>query len=234
MTTTRRKTPDSTSEPPAGAATLEHLDPATLLMDRNIREARLTKDFVASISAHGVLVPLTAYRTPDGVRVRTGHRRALAAVQAGRPAVPVVVLGDEPDGTEAEIGRLLSQHDENTAREGLTAAEQAGFVQGLLDLGLTAAQVQRRARLSKAEVAAAQAVHASADAAGAAAANPGLILEKAAGIAEFDGSGETVTKLLQAAQAGEGTFRHTLQRARDDRAEQQAREAFAAELTAAG
>ena len=146
MTTTRRKTSEGASEPAAPAAALAHLDPATLLVDRNLREARLTKSFVASIRDHGVLVPLVAYRTPDGVRVRFGHRRALAAVEAGRPTVPVVILGDEPDGAEADIERLLSQHAENTDREGLTAAEQAGFIQDLLDLGLSAAQVQRRAR----------------------------------------------------------------------------------------
>jgi ParB-like nuclease family protein len=66
--------------------TLEMLDPATLLVDLNIREAKLDKDFVASIKDHGVIEPIVAVRTEDGqVRVRHGHRRALGAIEAAQP-----------------------------------------------------------------------------------------------------------------------------------------------------
>jgi len=52
---------------------LEHLDPNDLQID-NIREyANLNKPFLDSIAEHGVLVPLTAIRRPDGVvEVRNG------------------------------------------------------------------------------------------------------------------------------------------------------------------
>ena len=43
------------------------LDPRDLLVDVNIRtDARLDKDFVASIKDFGVLVPITAVRTAGG------------------------------------------------------------------------------------------------------------------------------------------------------------------------
>jgi ParB family transcriptional regulator, chromosome partitioning protein len=63
----------------------------------NIRtDARLDKDFVASIKDFGVLVPVIAVRTAGGdVRVRFGHRRTLAAIQADLGTVPVEIVGDE-------------------------------------------------------------------------------------------------------------------------------------------
>ncbi len=73
---------------------LLQLDPATLLVDVNVRtEAELGKDFLASVAEYGVLVPIVAVQTPQGVRVRYGHRRTLAAVQAGQATVPVYVTG---------------------------------------------------------------------------------------------------------------------------------------------
>src|SRR5688572_63963 len=70
---------------------LVSIDPATLLVDLNIRcDVRLDKDFVASIKELGVLVPVTAVQTSSGeLRVRFGHRRTLAAIEAGLDAVPV-------------------------------------------------------------------------------------------------------------------------------------------------
>jgi ParB family transcriptional regulator, chromosome partitioning protein len=51
----------------------EQLDPRTLLVDVNVRtDLQLDKQFVATIRDHGVLVPIVAIDTPDGVRVRSG------------------------------------------------------------------------------------------------------------------------------------------------------------------
>ena len=82
--------------------TLALLDPETLLVDLNIREARLDRDFLASITDHGVIEPIVAVRTDDGrVRVRHGHRRTLAAVETGKDLMPVFIAADE-DNDEAE------------------------------------------------------------------------------------------------------------------------------------
>ena len=73
---------DADTEASAGQphGTLEHLDPASLQID-NVRGAvDLSKEFLASLRAHGVLVPLTAVRGDDGVvTVRNGQRRTLGA-----------------------------------------------------------------------------------------------------------------------------------------------------------
>jgi ParB family chromosome partitioning protein len=93
------------------AAELAMLDPATLLTDHNIRPPRTDDAFrqlVASIREHGVLVPIVATRDHQGIRVRYGHRRVLAAIEARRTDVPVVVYtGTLTDATAAEIDRIL-------------------------------------------------------------------------------------------------------------------------------
>lgn len=98
--------------------TLELLDPASLLVDLNIREAKLDKEFLASIKDHGVIEPIVAVRTEDGgVRVRHGHRRTLAAIEAAQSTVPVVIVGTE-DNDAAD--RIAKQWHENKHRAGLT------------------------------------------------------------------------------------------------------------------
>ncbi len=76
MVTTTSTTTDTHEE-----GTLEHLDPQHLVLELNVRsDAGLTDDFLASITEHGVLVPIVAVRTPDGTTlVRAGQRRTLAA-----------------------------------------------------------------------------------------------------------------------------------------------------------
>ncbi len=65
------------------SGTLEHLDPTTVLIGENVRDTVvLDPQFVASIAQHGVLQPVTAVRTDDGVEVRDGQRRTLAAREA--------------------------------------------------------------------------------------------------------------------------------------------------------
>lgn len=69
-----------TATPINGATTIDQVDPATLLVDRNVRQdARLDREFLASIRDLGVLVPIVAVRVAEGsLRVRYGHRRTLA------------------------------------------------------------------------------------------------------------------------------------------------------------
>lgn len=211
---------------------VEYLDPAGLLTDANIRlDPRLDKDFLASIKAHGVLVPVIAVRTSDGqVRVRHGHRRALAAVEAG-VLVLVVVTGDEQDGTAGEVERITGQYAENAHRAGLTVGETAGVVRQLLDLGLTAGQVQRRTQIPKADITAADAVTRSQAASKAAAEYP-LTLAQAAVLADFDDDPDALQALLLAASEGPVRFEHAAQQLRDTRALSQALAQARADLEA--
>jgi ParB family chromosome partitioning protein len=85
-----------TTTGPGPSVTRTELDPRSLLVDVNIRtDAQLDKAFIASIKDLGVLVPITAVHTAAGeVRVRFGHRRTLAAMDADLATVPVEIVGD--------------------------------------------------------------------------------------------------------------------------------------------
>jgi ParB/RepB/Spo0J family partition protein len=143
---------DHTTTQPQGEPTAEfaQLGPTILLTGHNIRQVRADDAFrqlVASIREHGVLVPIVATRDHQGVRVRYGHRRALAAVQAGRASVPVVVYtGTLTDATTAEIDRILGRHAENTHREGLTTGETIAAFGQLAALGQTPDRIARRSK----------------------------------------------------------------------------------------
>lgn len=219
--------------PDTAEAVLEYLDPGTLLVDLNIREADVTPGFVASIKDLGVLEPIVAYRSEAGIRVRFGHRRTLGAVKAGRKLVPVMLFPTEPTGTKADIERVVGQVHENTEREGLSGKDATHAVALLLDLGLTAAQIVKRTPYGKDQVAAAQKITGS-ESASAAATDKALSLEHLAGIAEFDGDDKAVKKLTDAAHEDDGTFRHILQKLRNDRTLAEAKAAKVAELEAAG
>lgn len=105
--------------------TIEEIDPATLLVDVNVRtDLRLDAEFVASIHDHGVIVPVVAVRTTEGPRVRYGHRRTRAAVQANLATIAVVLAGDEEVDDAAQIERVLRQYDENEHRTALNNAER--------------------------------------------------------------------------------------------------------------
>lgn len=54
------------------------------------RDLRLTPEFLASVTAVGILVPLRVTPTDDGgYRVIDGHRRLAAAIKTGRAEVPI-------------------------------------------------------------------------------------------------------------------------------------------------
>ena len=219
-------------------ATLEWLDPATLLADKNIRaKLRLTPEFIDNIRQYGVQQPIVGYRTADGrVRVKLGHRRTAAAIEAGRPVVPVMVYASENDATQAETARILSQLGENRHRADLTTDEEAAAVQELFDLDpdLTVAQAAKKTGMSKPQVTAARAVAASRLASAAGARYDFLDLLQTAAIAEFQDDTEAVKQLTVAARNGQGQFDHELQRLRDTRAERAALADARAALEAQG
>ena len=116
--------------------TLEHLDPATVLVGDNVRDtAVLEPQFIASIAEHGVLQPVTAVRTDAGVEVRDGQRRTLAAREAGLTSIPVYVLDTAQTNTKSTTAeRIAQQIVANDHREALTDAQRAkGIHQMLFD-----------------------------------------------------------------------------------------------------
>ncbi|HEY6796634.1 MAG TPA: ParB N-terminal domain-containing protein [Kineosporiaceae bacterium] len=109
---------------------VQFIAPRALLVDVNIRDdLQITPAFVDSLTRHGVLQPLQGVLTDEGqVRVRRGHHRAVGAVAANLPVVPIVVFADERTTHAAQVERLLTQLDENeqrTARSG--AANEPGW-----------------------------------------------------------------------------------------------------------
>lgn len=209
-----------------------HLPPSTLLLERNIREAKPDKGLIDSIAALGVLEPISAVvNDAGGLVVRSGHRRTLAALEAKAATVPVYVRGTDSLEQEDEIHRVISQRDENTHRAGLTAAEDLNAVDQLVAFGLTAEQVAQQARMGREQVVAARRVSKSKLAAKATV-KYDLTLDQAVAVAEFDDDTEAVKALV--ASASTGQFDHTVQRMRDDRAEKEKRTAIADEMTAGG
>jgi ParB family transcriptional regulator, chromosome partitioning protein len=210
---------------------LEHLDPATLLIDTNVRsDLGLDTDFCASVKTSGVIVPIVAERTPDGIRVRAGHRRTAAAVQAGLPTVPVMVI----DGGDA-AGRIIDQLIENIHRAPLTTADTVGAVEQLALLGCSAAQITRRTRIPRPHVDQALLVS-EATSTRTAITDPeqGLTLEMAAWLAEFEDDPKTWEHLRQSFRDFPGSARHTVERALRRRDEQAALTTAEAQLTAQG
>jgi ParB family chromosome partitioning protein len=239
---TSTASPDSTVDPDAaapssvGAGTgvrVEDLDPRSLLVDVNVRQdTRLDRTFVASVRDLGVLVPIVAVRTGDGqVRVRFGHRRTLAAIEAARGSVPVVIVADEGSDTASAVDRIVGQYAENEHRTGLSTPEQVGVVAQLAAFGVSAAQIARRTKITRPRVEAALAV-AGSEVALDATARGDLDLTEAAVVAEFASDPDAVRALLDAASTGR--FAHVAQRLRDDRTRAEQRSAFTADLVDRG
>lgn len=215
--------------PEEQATTFVEVDPSTLIVGANVRlDPRLDKDFVESIRERGVRVPIVAHRDGQGqLVVLYGQRRTVAAVQTGRPTVPVVVIA-EP----GEADRLIDQLAENHHRAGLTTHEDVMAFQQLAALGVPAGAIAQRAARPKPVVEAALRVASSEVARKATERWDFLDLEQSAALAEFEGDDEAIRFLVQSAK--NGGFAHQLQRLRDDRESKAQRAALVAQLTEAG
>lgn len=115
------------------------------------RELGDLTELTGSIRAHGVRQNLLVVPNPDeaqgGYRVVIGHRRLAAAVAAGLDRVPAVVDRDLDEARQLELMLL-----ENIQRQDLSPVEEGAGYQGLLDLGLTQAQISERTGRSAATV----------------------------------------------------------------------------------
>jgi len=200
--------------------------------------AHLDRQFLASLREHGVMNPIQATRSDDGaLTVKRGQRRTLGAVKAGLTAVPVLVVADDTD----EADRIIKQWHENERRDALTETDRLAAVEQLTILGVPAGNIARRLGTPKKQVEAAVAANGS-ETAKTAARKHALTLTEAALIAEFDGDGDeqvvkdilrAVKDILRAVKDGDSA-EHVAQRARDNKARQQAHERAVAGLVEAG
>jgi ParB family chromosome partitioning protein len=145
-----------------------------------------------------VLQPIRAVRTADGqLRVEFGHRRTLAAIEAGLATVPVIVVADEQTDTTGQVERIVRQYAENEHRTGLTQSDKLGVVEQLSLLKVSAAQIAKRTKMKRPHVDQALAVTRS-QLAKAASDRYELTLDQAAAVAEFDTDPDTVKALIAA------------------------------------
>lgn len=203
--------------------TLQHLDPHTLLLDRNITDRDADETLIASVHEHGVLTPARGILTEDGkVRLRYGYRRAAACMATDR-LLPVIVAqtsgqADDPEAAAAALDRLAVQWAENEHREGLSATDKVAAVAQMALLGLSSEQIAARTHTSPAYTAAAVAVAASEVARHALAKTPDLDLTQVAVLAEFEDDLDAAQRLYAAAQSSSGRFAHVAATERENRA----------------
>lgn len=217
-------------------AELLWVDPRELIIGDNVRlDAALDKAFVADIAERGVRQPIPVRREDSGALVvRTGQRRALAAIEAALVRVRVLVEPEQITDERAQsIDRILDQLGENEHRSALSDAEEAQATQQLLGLGLSARQIARRRHVPTRRVATAVAV-ASNPVALEALSTGVLDLAQAAVVAEFAEDETAVAELTSAAAQRPEQFDHLAQRLRDAREETRRREELTTTLTEQG
>lgn len=192
------------------AAHLETLDPSTLLVDVNIRaDLGLDPAFLQSIDELGVLTPVVAVRSGDGIRVRAGHRRTVAAVEVGLNSIPVLIVDDDGDQE-----RIVEQIAENTQRAALAPADLIKAVEQLALLGVPAHRIARRTALPMERVNGALAASCSPEVLDALTARPGLTLEHAEWLAELDQDEDQRDWLAENFTGDLGRDRHLAEQAR--------------------
>jgi ParB family chromosome partitioning protein len=196
------------------------------------RDLDLNAEFLASVAANGVLVPLRV--TPDGgggYRVIDGHRRLAAAVRAGLGKVPADVAGERAGD---EPGQFLDMWTAHRHRNQLAPVEEADALFSAKEAGAS------RARIRKATGLKAAGVTAALSAAGLSAGTRSaldelgypLSLDQLAVVAEFEDDPRAVSRLAAAARGGR--FDHEAERLRQERAEQAGHRRLCRELEAAG
>lgn len=189
---------------------LEMIDPTTLTVDTNVRtKTELGNDFIDSIREHGVLEPVIAHRTENGLKVLMGQRRTLASVEAEQGVIPVVIV-DSPE----EADRIAQQVIENDMRTALSVSDRADAYQQLSLLGMTPAKIAKRTGGKTKDVE--SALKASESQIGQDALGDGVPFDQAAVIAEFEGHPDLVDQLTKAALDPALSFDHHAQRAHSE------------------
>jgi ParB family chromosome partitioning protein len=206
------------------------VDPTTLIIGDNVRAAaHLDRQFLASLREFGVMDPIHVTRDQDGtLTVKRGQRRTLGAVKVGLSTVPVLVVDDDT----SEPGRIVKQWHENERRDSLTDTDRLAAVEQLTILGIPVGHIAKRLGTPKKIIDAAVQANTS-DLAKAAAAKHALTLTDACLIAEFEDNEDVVRDILAAVKRGDSA-EHVAQRARDEKARQDAYQQALDAVTDAG
>ncbi len=197
------------------------------------RDLDLNPEFVASIQANGVLVPLRITPGTDGAfRVIDGHRRLAAAIQVGLAAVPADLAEDRAADEPAQYLDMWNAHRH---RNPLSPIEEADALFAAREAGATKARIRTSTGLKPQQVNAALAAARLTDDTRATvdATRCELSLDDLAIVADFEGDQEAIAKLLDAARWG-GSLEHMAERLRQQRAEHAEHERLCHELEETG
>ncbi|MFJ3408309.1 ParB N-terminal domain-containing protein [Promicromonospora sp. NPDC090134] len=199
---------------PAPKVEFGMLDPRTLLVETNVRaEANLTPRFLKTIRDNGVLMAILVQRTEQGLRVRAGQRRTLAAIEAGLVVIPAMIV----QGDEDQVRRIAEQMAENDDRQGLRTADRVAAFEQMSLLGVSATDIANTTGHSTSDVKAALKI-AKTKKTKAVQAKYDIDLEKTLVIAEFEDDTEAVKALTEIAIKSPDRFAHVAQQRRDERA----------------
>jgi ParB family chromosome partitioning protein len=207
-----------------------HLDPSKIKIGANVRTDLHpdAKEFARSIRERGVLEPVTVYADEDGGHVvLRGQRRTVVAAEVGISEIPAHVV---PKPEEAD--RITDQMVENLHRAAMRDSEIVGGVEQLALVGVSAAQIAKRAALPRDHVNAALSV-ADKEATRARVVSGDLTLDEAAIFAEFEHDPDAVERLERARQFGR-PLAHVAQQLRDEAEEREALRAECDRLRAEG
>lgn len=230
--------PDSgqTAPPEADKPVLRPMVPVPLLTAHpgNIRrDLDLSPEFVASIQANGVLVPLRITPAADGgYRVIDGHRRLAAAVKARLDEVPADIASDRA-GDEA--GQYLDMWTAHRHRNPLQPIEEADALFAAREAGATKARIRKSTGLKASQVDAALTASRLSDGTRSTveALPYEMTLEDLAIFAEFDDDPAAIARLTDIAKWG-GTLDHQAELLRQERAEAAENQRLRRELATAG
>jgi len=202
---------DTAAPPTDSTVDLAQVDPTVLVLplEGNVRkDTKLDKHFLASVKNHGILHPPLVMITGDGeYEVLDGQRRTLAAVQAGLPTIPVLIVA-----TRADRDRIADQLIVNDQRAPLTDVEHTTAYQQLALFGLTAAEISRRTATPIARVG--DNLKVARTPAAKEALESGLNLAHAIVIAEFADDPAAVKKLTTTAEQTPEKFDHLAEQLR--------------------
>lgn len=194
------------------------LDPKQIRIGANVRTDLHAdaKEFARSIKERGVLEPVTVYVDEDGAYVLLrGQRRTIVAAEVGLTDIPAQVI-PKPD----EADRITDQIVENLHRAAMRDSEIVGGVEQLALVGVSAAQIAKRAALPRERVNAALTV-ADKEETRARVVSGDLTLDEAAIFAEFEHDPQAIGQ-LEGARSWGRPLAHTAQRLRDEAQERAA------------
>lgn len=204
------------------------IDPRRLILTKQVRtDAAADAALVASIRERGVLQPIVVTEDDaDQFTVLAGHRRTLAAIEAGLALVPITVVAGRD-----EKNRIADQLAENDHRAALTRSDRMDAFEQLALIGLSADQIATMTASPAEEIEQLRKVRNS-PVAELARTSPGLSLVDLAAIADFEG--DQLQELLGVATENPERISHAIDSAIIDRNHDRSMAAALAELEAAG